>query len=81
MATRNRDSQRRPLKSRGGGTVFGKDRFFNITVKLNQTGEVFPLKNVSNEMKIKDLKGYAEFSTGIPSHMQRLTYLDQGEQH
>ncbi len=29
-------------------------------------------------MKISELKHYAEFGTGIPYHMQRLHYLDEG---
>lgn len=51
---------------------------FNIYVRLF-TEEKFPLKNVSNDMKIKELKQYMEFATGIPVHMQRISYLDDGE--
>ncbi|XP_060575576.1 uncharacterized protein LOC132733022 isoform X3 [Ruditapes philippinarum] len=51
---------------------------FSIFVKLF-TGEKFPLKNISSEMKIRDLKMYMEFATGVPVHMQRISYLDDGE--
>ena len=60
-------------------TSLVKDRFFSISCVLEPTKEKFPLKNISNEMKIKDLKAYAEFATGIPSNLQRLCYLDQGK--
>ena len=56
-----------------------KDKsLFNIFVKLF-TDEKFPLKGVSNDMKIKELKQYMEFATGIPVHMQRISYLDDGK--
>jgi hypothetical protein len=51
---------------------------FSIFVKLF-TGEKFPLKNISSEMKIRDLKMYMEFATGVPVHMQRISYLDDGK--
>lgn len=53
---------------------------FSIFVKLF-TGEKFPLKNISNEMKIRDLKMYMEFATGVPVHMQRISYLDDGNSY
>ena len=52
--------------------------YFSITVKLIDTMETFHLKEVYNEMKIKELKEYAEFATGIPYNLQRLCYLDEG---
>ena len=55
-----------------------KDKnLFNIFVRLF-TEEKFPLKGVSNDMKIRELKQYMEFATGIPVHMQRISYLDDG---
>ena len=56
-----------------------KDRYFNIAIKLIPTGEVFPLKKVHNDMKISELKHLAEYATGIPQHLQRLCYLDDGK--
>ena len=64
-------------KIQGVGTR-GRGKHFNIKVKLLVTKEVFTLKNVYNDMKIKELKSYAEFATGVPVHMQRLCYLDEG---
>jgi len=56
-----------------------KDRYFNIFCKLESTDEKFTMKNVYLEMKIKDLKAYSEFITGIPVNLQRLCYLDKGK--
>lgn len=57
----------------------GRERHsFTINVRL-YTGEIFPLKSISGDMKISDLKQYMEFATGIPIHMQRISYLDDGE--
>lgn len=50
---------------------------FTIFVRLF-TNEKFTLKNISADMKIKDLKMYMEFATGVPVHMQRISYLDEG---
>ncbi|EDO32461.1 predicted protein, partial [Nematostella vectensis] len=43
------------------------------------TGERFLLKKVYAEMKIRELKSYAELVAGIPSNLQRLQYLDEGD--
>lgn len=51
---------------------------FSVNVKL-YTGETFPLKHITGDMKVSGLKQYMEFATGIPLHMQRLSYLDDGE--
>ncbi|KAH3772477.1 uncharacterized protein LOC127845705 isoform X2 [Dreissena polymorpha] len=74
MATTNKKGN---LKAR----VQTKEReklVFSIFVRLF-TNEKFQLKNISNDMKIKDLKMYMEFATGVPVHMQRISYLDEGE--
>jgi len=64
-------------KSRG---FTGRERqHFTINVRL-YTSEIFPLKHITGDMKISDLKQYMEFSTGIPLHMQRISYLDDGIQ-
>lgn len=65
-------------KKRAQTTKDREKQVFNIFVKLF-TGEKFPLKNIANEMKIRDLKMYMEFATGVPVHMQRISYLDDGE--
>jgi len=59
--------------------AISKDRLFTISVKLIPTGETFLLKKVHNDMKISELKHLAEYSTGIPQHIQRLCYLDEGD--
>ncbi|KAK3596887.1 hypothetical protein CHS0354_029074 [Potamilus streckersoni] len=64
------------IKSRGQTE---KDKTtFNIFVRLF-TDEKFPLKNISGDMKIRELKEYMEFATGIPFNMQRISYLDDGD--
>lgn len=50
---------------------------FDMHIKLF-TDEVFPLQNITADMKISDLKKYVEFATGIPVHLQRISYLDEG---
>ena len=56
-----------------------RDKFFKIFVKLIPTQESFEIKKVANEMKVSELKKEVEFASGIPYHMQRLRYLDEGE--
>ena len=55
-----------------------KDRFFNITVKLLPTSEIFTLTKIHNDMKMEEIKSSGEFTIGIPKTLQKLTYLDQG---
>lgn len=75
MATKKGSNR---VKTRAQTTRDRDKLVFNIYVKLF-TGEKFPLKNISNDMKIKDLKMYMEFATGVPVHMQRISYLDEGK--
>ncbi|XP_064640528.1 GA-binding protein subunit beta-2-like isoform X2 [Lineus longissimus] len=57
---------------------YSKDKAFKIKVKLH-TDEVFHVNNVSSDMKISELKGQVEFACGIPYHLQKLHYLDDGD--
>lgn len=52
---------------------------FDIYIYIACTGEKFLLKNVHAEMKIRELKCYAELVVGIPYNLQRLQYLDEGD--
>ena len=52
---------------------------FDIYIYIASTGEKFLLKNVHAEMKIRELKCYAELVVGIPYNLQRLQYLDEGD--
>lgn len=70
-------SKKGGIRSRNRAQTTKEKVSFNIFVRLF-TGEKFPLKNISNEMKIRDLKMYMEFATGVPVHMQRISYLDDG---
>ena len=40
--------------------------------------EAFTVANVSNRTEIRKLKIALELIAGIPSHLQRIMYLDQG---
>ena len=62
-----------------GSTPMGRERSFDIALKLQPTDELFTLKGVRNEMKISELQNDAEFATGVPMYMQILTYLDEGK--
>ena len=70
-------------KRRDGGDKLGfrdKDKAnpsFNMRIKLF-TDEIFPLHNITGDMKVADLKKFVEFATGIPTHLQRISYLDEG---
>ncbi|XP_052063178.1 uncharacterized protein LOC127702912 isoform X1 [Mytilus californianus] len=75
----------RPKATRrdAGDKMGGRDKdksnpSFNMRIKLF-TDEVFPLYNITADMKVADLKKYVEFATGIPVHLQRISYLDEGE--
>lgn len=52
---------------------------FDIYIYIASSGEKFLLKNVHAEMKIRELKCYAELVVGIPYNLQRLQYLDEGD--
>ena len=52
---------------------------FDTYINISCTGEKFLLKNVHAEMKIRELKCYAELVVGIPYNLQRLQYLDEGD--
>lgn len=52
---------------------------FDIFIYIASTREKFLLKKVNAEMKIKELKCYAELVVGIPYNLQRLQYLDEGD--
>ncbi|XP_022097468.1 ankyrin repeat domain-containing protein 60-like [Acanthaster planci] len=62
-------------RSGGYGLSSHKGKYFDLKVKLF-TSETFPVRDIYNEMKVRTLKAKMEFVTGIPSHLQRLTYLD-----
>ncbi|XP_002734569.1 uncharacterized protein LOC100374676 [Saccoglossus kowalevskii] len=55
-----------------------KVKLFPLKLK-SYTNEVFHLKNIHHDMSIRELKKSVEFVSGIPSHLQRLTYLDEGD--
>ncbi|PIK43023.1 hypothetical protein BSL78_20120 [Apostichopus japonicus] len=69
--TRNRTGDKGTGKGLGGY----RGKFFDLRIQLfNQ--EIFRLHDVFNDMKVRAVKAKVEFVTGIPSHLQRLTYLD-----
>lgn len=51
-----------------------------VKVQFVTTGELFPIRFVKPDMKIKELRGCLELAAGIPSDLQKVFYLDQGEE-
>ncbi|XP_076469945.1 uncharacterized protein LOC143300242 [Babylonia areolata] len=68
-----------PPKGRKRGPAEREKNLFKVQVKLIPTDEVFTLNQIHNDMKISELKEYLEFATGLPTHIQRVSYLDEGE--
>ncbi|XP_074646622.1 uncharacterized protein LOC141902690 isoform X2 [Tubulanus polymorphus] len=54
------------------------DRPFNVRIKLF-TDEIFHIKEVTGDLKIRRLKSLIEFAAGIPYHLQKLHYLDEAD--
>ncbi|XP_033110010.1 uncharacterized protein LOC117111224 [Anneissia japonica] len=55
-----------------------KGKYFDLQLKFF-TGEIYPLTDIFNDMKIKDLKAVMEFVSGVPSYLQRPSYLDDAD--
>ncbi|XP_067904577.1 ankyrin repeat domain-containing protein 60-like [Heterodontus francisci] len=55
------------------------ERTFGLKVQLEDTGEIFPVQKCHNNMMIGELKSTLELVTGIPTNLQRLFYMDDGE--
>lgn len=68
-----------PTKGRSRGQADRDKNFFKIQVLLVPTQEKFTLTQVHLDMKISELKEYLEFSSGLPTHLQRVSYLDDGD--
>lgn len=51
---------------------------FDVNVRIVISGEQFVIKYVTKDTKVSDIKLKTEIGTGIPSHLQRLHYLDEG---
>ncbi|XP_043946501.1 ankyrin repeat domain-containing protein 60 [Protopterus annectens] len=58
-----------------------RHRTFPLTVKLEDTEEMFTVPGCYNTLKIRELKEILELRAGIPSNFQRLLYLDEGDLH
>lgn len=63
---------------KGKGLSGYRGKYFDLRIQLF-TQEIFHLQDVYNDMKVRAIKAKVEFVTGIPSHLQRLTYLDGGK--
>ncbi|XP_053309572.1 ankyrin repeat domain-containing protein 60-like [Spea bombifrons] len=50
-----------------------------VIVRLRETGERFTVSGCSHHMKVKELKEKLELVAGIPMHLQRVSYLDDGD--
>lgn len=56
-----------------------KKPLIDFKLHIKCTGETFLVSQCSTGTKIRHLKGLLEFITGIPSNLQRLSYLDDGK--
>ncbi|XP_078607987.1 uncharacterized protein LOC144879953 [Branchiostoma floridae x Branchiostoma japonicum] len=64
-----------------GKVGFAPHRTFSLKVLLVTTGEMFTIGQVYPEMQVWQLKEAVELEVGIPSNLQRLSYLDEGDMH
>ncbi len=65
-------------KGKGRLGADGKGRTMKIQAQLLPTGERFPLRLVTPDTRVHQLKANLEIDAGLPSHLQRLAYLDDG---
>ncbi|XP_018412098.1 PREDICTED: ankyrin repeat domain-containing protein 60 [Nanorana parkeri] len=61
------------------GTITPRDSHFSIKVRLQETRERFSVPGCSHHMKMAELKEKLELVAGIPIHLQRLSYIDEGD--
>ncbi|KAG9470463.1 hypothetical protein GDO78_017747 [Eleutherodactylus coqui] len=59
------------------GTARGE--LFTVRVRLQETGEQFSVSGCSSRMRVGELKEKLELLAGIPTHLQTLAYLDDGD--
>jgi len=52
---------------------------FGVEVHCVETNNNFLLNNVKNSTKISELRTRLELVAGIPTMLQRIMYLDQGD--
>ncbi|KAI8504711.1 Ankyrin repeat domain-containing protein 60 [Branchiostoma belcheri] len=64
-----------------GKVAFAPLRTFSLKVVLVPTGEMFTIGQAYPEMQVWQLKEAVELEAGIPSNLQRLSYLDEGDMH
>ncbi|XP_077634448.1 ankyrin repeat domain-containing protein 60 [Crocuta crocuta] len=53
---------------------------FAVRVLLEETGEMFQAASCRGDMTVRELKEELELLVGVPLDLQRLRYLDQGDQ-
>ena len=58
----------------------GKSGRFRVVFNVIITSEEFNAGNVSSETIVSELKNAAELSTGLPTNIQRIHYIDEGIQ-
>ncbi|XP_072270858.1 ankyrin repeat domain-containing protein 60-like [Pyxicephalus adspersus] len=61
------------------GTISPRDSHFSIKVRLQETQEKFSVARCSHHMKMAELKEKLELVAGVPIHLQRLSYIDEGD--
>lgn len=78
VTTQNTTSSIINVAAAFGGSKF-KGKCINFKVLIRCTNEKFNVHNCPLTLKIRDLKAFLEFICGIPYHIQKLCYLDEGE--
>ena len=73
----------KPTKCRENSTSKKSKKLedFKISVQLsltNSSRKMFTVRNVQNTMTIKNLRSNIELTIGIPYHLQRIHYIDDG---
>ncbi|KAM9296182.1 ankyrin repeat domain-containing protein 60 [Gastrophryne carolinensis] len=52
---------------------------FSIRVRVEESGERFPVPGCSRHVTVAELRERLELLAGIPAHLQRLCYIDEGD--
>uniref|UniRef100_A0A8C5QFH0 Ubiquitin-like domain-containing protein n=2 Tax=Leptobrachium leishanense TaxID=445787 RepID=A0A8C5QFH0_9ANUR len=52
---------------------------YSVRVRLRETGEIFSLSRCGGHTQVAELKRRLELVAGIPVHLQRLSYIDEGD--
>ncbi|XP_063281596.1 ankyrin repeat domain-containing protein 60 [Pelobates fuscus] len=66
-------------KQMHGGTGTPASYQYSVKVRLKESGERFTVSRCNHHMEFAELKDRLELVAGIPVHLQRLSYIDEGD--